>query len=161
MYRIGVDLGGTNIAVGLVNEEHQIVKKVSAPTGAEREADAIAADIASLCGRVCHEAGITLSEVVCVGIATPGIANEETGAVEYSCNLPFLNYPLAERVGKALNFDNVRIANDANAAAMGEAIAGSGKGGEARGVPLKTEGKGFGEMGRRSRRGGGRRGCYG
>ena len=128
MYRIGVDLGGTNIAVGLVNEEHQIVKKVSAPTGAEREADAIAADIASLCGRVCHEAGITLSEVVCVGIATPGIANEETGAVEYSCNLPFLNYPLAERVGKALNFDNVRIANDANAAALGEAVAGAAKG---------------------------------
>ena len=128
MYRIGVDLGGTNIAVGLVNEEHQIVKKVSAPTGAERSADAIAADIAALCQKVCDEVGITVGDVVCVGIAAPGIANEETGVVEYSCNLPFRKFPLAESVGKALNFDNVKIANDANAAALGEAVAGAAKG---------------------------------
>lgn len=128
MYRIGVDLGGTNIAVGLVNEEHQIVKKVSAPTGAQRAADAISADIAALCLKVCEEANITMKEVVCVGIATPGIANEDTGAVEYSCNLPFRKYPLAQTVGDILNFDNVRIANDANAAALGEAVAGAAKG---------------------------------
>ena len=128
MYRIGVDLGGTNIAVGLVNEEFEIVKKVSAPTGADRSADAIAADIAKLCLKVCEEVGVSMSEVLCVGIATPGIANVETGNVEYSCNLPFRKFPLAESVGKALNFDNVKIANDANAAALGEAVAGAAKG---------------------------------
>ena len=128
MYRIGVDLGGTNIAVGLVNEEFEIVKKVSAPTGADRSADAIAADIAKLCLKVCEEVGVSMSEVLCVGIATPGIANVETGNVEYSCNLPFRKFPLAESVGRALNFDNVKIANDANAAALGEAVAGAAKG---------------------------------
>ncbi|MBQ9085629.1 MAG: ROK family protein [Clostridia bacterium] len=128
MYRIGVDLGGTNIAVGLVNEAHKIVKKQSAPTGAERAGEAIAADIAKLCLAVCHAEGITLRDVACIGIATPGIANVDTGVVEYSCNLPFRKFPLAECVGKELGFDNVKIANDANAAALGEAVAGAAKG---------------------------------
>ena len=53
MYRIGVDLGGTNIAVGLVNESMEIVVKKSLPTGAERPAEEIVKYIALLCKEVC------------------------------------------------------------------------------------------------------------
>ena len=129
MYRIGVDLGGTNIAVGLVNEELKIVKKLSTPTGATRPGEEIVADIAALCKKVCEESGIAFSDVVSIGIATPGIANHDTGVVEYANNLPFRKFPIADLLKKALGEDvTVRIENDANAAAWGEACAGAAKG---------------------------------
>jgi len=130
MYRIGVDLGGTNIAVGLVNDEFQIIQKKSLPTGADRASEAIVADIATLCREVCEAQNITLSEVDGIGIATPGIANSATGVLVYSCNLPsFLHYPLADTLKKMLGSAcDVHIENDANAAAWGEAVAGAAKG---------------------------------
>ena len=129
MYRIGVDLGGTNIAVGLVNENLELVKKVSTPTGATRPGEEIVADIAALCKKVCEEYGISLSDVESIGIATPGIANHDTGVVEYANNLPFRKFPIADLLRAALGTDTpVKIENDANAAAWGEACAGAAKG---------------------------------
>lgn len=129
MYRIGVDLGGTNIAVGLVNENAEIVKKLSVPTGAERPGEAIVADIATLCKNVCSEANVTLADVESIGIATPGTANHDTGVVEYANNLPFRKFPIAELLASNLGGNvKVRIENDANAAAWGEACAGAAKG---------------------------------
>lgn len=129
MYRLGVDLGGTNIAVGIVNEDLQLVKKMSTPTGAERPGEEIVADIAYICKKVCAEMGISISDVESIGIATPGIANTETGVVEYANNLPFKKFPIAALLKKYLETDiRVGIANDANAAAWGEACAGAAKG---------------------------------
>ncbi len=128
MYKIGVDLGGTNIAVGLVNEEYKILRKKSCPTGKERPCDAIVDDMAALCRAVCEEEGISLSDVDGVGIAAPGIADTKTGESVYSNNLPFLHYPLTKALGDRLGIANVKIANDANAAALGEAVAGAAKG---------------------------------
>ena len=131
MYRIGIDLGGTNIAVGLVDEDYNIVVKKSTPTRAnERSADEIAKDMAALCVSVCAEKGISVSDIANIGVATPGIANCETGTVEYACNLPFKRYPLARKIAEALEIpaERVTLANDANAAAWGEAVAGAAKG---------------------------------
>ena len=129
MYRIGVDLGGTNIAVGLVNENAEIVKKLSVPTGATRPGEEIVADIAMLCKNVCAEMGIALADVQSIGIASPGIANHDTGVVEYANNLPFKKFPIADLLKSSLGTDiAVRIENDANAAAWGEACAGAAKG---------------------------------
>ncbi len=129
MYRLGVDLGGTNIAVGLVNENLELVKKLSVPTGATRPGEEIVADIAALCKKLCEEMGISLSDVVSIGIATPGIANHDTCVVEYANNLPFRKFPIAELLRKDLGEDvTVKIENDANAAAWGEACAGAAKG---------------------------------
>lgn len=128
MYRIGVDLGGTNIAVGLVNDDMNIVVKKSVPTGAERPAEEIVADIAKLCVAVCEEAGIAVTDVKGVGIATPGIANHDDGVVEYANNLPFRAFPIARLLREKTGIENVKIENDANAAAWGEAVAGAAKG---------------------------------
>ena len=128
MYRIGVDLGGTNIAVGLVDEEKKLVKKKSVPTGAERPAEQIVDDIAAVCRALCTEAGVPLSEIASVGIATPGIANHDTGVVEYANNLPFRKPPLADMLRERLGVERVKIENDANAAAWGEAVAGAAQG---------------------------------
>jgi glucokinase len=128
MYRIGVDLGGTNIAVGLVDENMALVAKKSSPTGADRAAELIVDDIAMLCNALCEENKVALSDIACIGIATPGIANTATGVVEYADTLPFRKFPIADLLKARVGVDNVKIANDANAAAWGEAVAGAAKG---------------------------------
>ena len=128
MYRIGVDLGGTNIAAGIVNEEGVILSRSSIPTGAHRPADEIAADMAALCHSLIKEANISIEEIAAVGIASPGVANHDTGVVEYANNLPFRNFPLAEKFKAGFPVPKVTIENDANAAAWGEAKAGAAKG---------------------------------
>ena len=132
MYKIGVDLGGTNIAVGLVrvdeNGKYEIITKSSTPTKATRASELIVDDIAMLCRKVCADAGVKLSEVASIGVASPGLANSVTGVVEYSNNIPFENFPMADMLRSRLGFDNILLANDANAAALGEAVAGAAKG---------------------------------
>lgn len=128
MYTIGIDLGGTNIAVGLVDKNHKIVRKLSVETKAFREADEIVKDMAAVCKRICEDEGITIDKIESVGIATPGTANRETGVVKYANNLPFRNYPIAQKLKEFFPVKNVSIANDADAAAYGEVVAGAGKG---------------------------------
>ena len=91
MYYIGVDLGGTNIAVGIVNENGDLLRKDSVPTGADREADLIIKDMAALCKKLIDEQGLTVSDIEYAGIATPGTADSDRGVVVYANNLPFLS----------------------------------------------------------------------
>ncbi len=129
MYYIGIDLGGTNIAAGVVNEDHKIITKASVPTGASRPADEITADIAALCKRVAAESGLTIDEIEYIGIATPGSAKCDTGEILYANNLPFSNYNMAEKLSSMLGTNKkVYIENDANAAAKAESVAGAAKG---------------------------------
>ncbi len=128
MYYIGVDLGGTNIAVGIVDENHKIVKKASTPTMPERGADAIVKDMARLSENLIADCKLTLNDIASVGIASPGIANRATGVVEYSCNLPFDMFPMAKTFQKYLPVKAVYVENDANAAALAEALAGAARG---------------------------------
>jgi glucokinase len=129
MYRIGIDLGGTNIAAGIVNDNFEIICKASIPTGAERTGAEIAADMAGICHTVCREAGIDPSEIASVGIASPGIANHDAGIIEYCCNIPSFNqFPICDAVKAGFPVENVFVENDANAAAWGEVVAGSAKG---------------------------------
>ena len=71
MYYLGIDLGGTNIAVGLVNEEGEIVERGSAPTGRERSANLILKDMAELALAVAAKAGVGLDQIK-VSVWVPG-----------------------------------------------------------------------------------------
>ena len=128
MYRIGIDLGGTNIAAGLVNEKFEIIAKGSTPTLVGRPNAEIVRDIATLAKKLCADAGIALSEVASLGIASPGIVDDATGCVIYANNLDFRNFPILPELHKLLDIAEMHIENDANAAAWGEAIAGAAKG---------------------------------
>jgi glucokinase len=128
MYTIGVDLGGTNIAVGLCDESLKMIDKGSVPTLADRDGELIVRDMANLAAEIIKRNCLTVNDIASVGIATPGAANSKTGVVEYANNLPFLNFPIAEIFKKYLPVEKVLIANDANAAALGEALAGAAKG---------------------------------
>ena len=128
MYRIGIDLGGTNIAAGLVNEKFEIIAKESTPTLVGRPNLEIVRDIAALANKLCADAGITLSDVAALGIASPGIVDDAPGCVVYANNLDFRNFPMLPELHKLLDIAEMHVENDANAAAWGEAIAGAAKG---------------------------------
>ena len=128
MYYLGIDLGGTNIAAGVVNDKYEIIKKKSTPTLANRDGKLIIKDMAELCRSVVADCGLTIDDIEYAGIATPGTANSETGVVEYANNLPFKRFPIADLLKEYLGVKKVYIENDANAAAKAEAIAGAAKG---------------------------------
>lgn len=129
MYRIGVDLGGTNIAVGLVDENYKIVRKGSVPTNAKtRSGEEIVDDIAALCKRLCEEEGIAIADIKAIGVASPGVVDFKRGVVEYSCNLPFRRFPIGRLLSERTGVASVHVENDANTAAFGEAIAGAARG---------------------------------
>ena len=128
MYRIGVDLGGTNIAVGLINDEYEIIARAGTKTNIPRPAEEIFADIVKCAKEAVAKAGIEMNEVASIGIGTPGSCDKKNGVILYANNLYFDNVPAAELVNKELPGIPVYIENDANCAALGEALAGSGKG---------------------------------
>ena len=128
MYRIGIDLGGTNIAAGIVDKDLNLLYTASVPTGADRDGALIMDDMAELCRKLCADHNIALPEIESIGIASPGIANHDTGVVEYANNLPFRKFPIAQMLRERLGIERVRLENDANAAAWGEAVAGAAKG---------------------------------
>ncbi len=127
-YKIGVDLGGTNIAAGLVNKDGRIALKGSVPTRPERGGDAIVADMAALCQELCKKAEIAPREVASVGVASPGTILYDEGAVERSDNLGFYRFPIADKLRALLPGMTVYLENDANAAAWAEALCGAAKG---------------------------------
>ena len=128
MYRIGIDLGGTNIAVGIVDGDNKIIKKGSVPTNAGRDPDLIIKDMAGLCNKLLGEAQLLLCQVELIGIASPGSIDPVGGIVTRATNLNMVNYPIVKKLKEHLPIRVIKVENDANAAAMGEAIAGSGKG---------------------------------
>ena len=128
MFTVGIDLGGTNIAAGICDENLNIVIKGSVPTNAARDPELIVKDMASLVDSLAEQANISLSDIAYVGIAAPGSINPETGVVEYSNNIQMSNFPICEIFKKYSPIKEIYIANDANAAALGEALAGAAKG---------------------------------
>lgn len=128
MYTIGVDLGGTNIAIGLCDENLNIVDKGSVPTLAKRDSELIIKDMAELALRIVERNHLTPKDIEYVGIAAPGSVNPENGIIEYSNNIQMKNFPIVEIFKKYFPTERVYVANDANAAALGEAYAGAAKG---------------------------------
>jgi len=127
MVRIGIDLGGTNIVVGVVDDNYQILAKAECKTNLPRPAEAIMEDMARLTREATEKAGFTMDDIAYVGVGCPGTCNVFTGIVEYSCNLDFKEVPLQEDLARMIG-KPVYIENDANAAALGEAKAGAAKG---------------------------------
>lgn len=141
MYNIGIDLGGTNIKVGLVDENYNIVAKATAKTNLPRPAEEICGSIVETVWEVLNQAKVTIGELNSIGIGTPGTANRNSGVVLYSCNLGFRNTDLRSIIKEKLGKE-VYVENDANAAAFGEVLAGAAKG--YRDVVVVTLGTGVG-----------------
>ncbi len=127
-YTIGVDLGGTNIAVGLVDKEHHIVDHLSRKTNLPRPAAEVEQSIAEICRELVERNHLSFEkDILWIGIGTPGSVNPETGVIEFNANFGYRDWHLTEDMEKLLP-GKVYIENDANAAAYGEYIAGGAKG---------------------------------
>ena len=126
-YYIGIDLGGTNIKAGVVDENYNIIAKASVKTNCPRPAEEICADMAKVSLMACEEAKISVDDVEWIGIGTPGIADNENGTIPYSNNLDFHDVPVRRLIQQKID-KPVYVANDANAAAYGEFVAGAAKG---------------------------------
>ena len=119
-YRIGVDLGGTNIATGLVDENNKVVDKISCKTGLPRPAHDLEQAIAQQCRSLAQKNNLSLEQnIEWVGIGTPGSVDSSTGYVEFNANFGYHQWELKKDM-EALLPCPVFIENDANAAAYGE-----------------------------------------
>ncbi len=120
---IGIDLGGTNIKAGLVDENNKIIHSASVPTGPRRAEAEIIKDMAELSVRIADEAGYDINkDVKSVGIGSPGNCDSERGIIIYTNNINFLNTPIRDEMKKYFD-PPVYIGNDANVAALGEFMA--------------------------------------
>ena len=126
-YYVGIDLGGTNIVAGVVDENYNIVAKASTKTNCPRPEKEIADDMARMAIEAVKNAKLSMDQIEWIGVGTPGIANSETGIIEYSNNLGFKNTPMVKYIQETID-KPVFIENDANAAAYGEFVAGAAKG---------------------------------
>ena len=125
MYYLGVDVGGTNIAVGIVDENNAIIAKASHPTPVPCTEDAFCDAILAVCNDALAKAGLTLDDVPWIGIGCPGTVNRATGIIEFANNLYFKNFKLRDMMAERTNGKLVILENDANAAAYGEYQAGA------------------------------------
>lgn len=126
-FYVGIDLGGTNIKAGVVDENFNIVSKATCKTNLPRPAEEICADMAEVALKAVEKAGLTLNDIESLGIGAPGTANSATGIIEYSNNLGFLNLPVVKLMKTHIQ-KPCYVENDANAAAYGEFVAGAAQG---------------------------------
>lgn len=126
MYKLGIDLGGTNIVAGVVDKDYNIIAKTSCKTAVPRPESEVCDSMAEVALNALKEAQLTIDDIDIIGIGVPGAVNPETGIIEYSANLFFHNWNIVEMMQERLD-KKVIIENDANAAAYGEFLAGSAK----------------------------------
>lgn len=137
---LGIDLGGTNIAVGLVDEKGAILAKDSTPTLSQRPYQEVVKDMADLCAKVAASDGYSMDQIKGIGIGSPGTVDAENGVIVYANNLDWHNVPLRAELQKYFSVP-VQIENDANAAAFGAYVM---EGGQVDSFLMITLGTGIG-----------------
>ena len=98
MYRIGIDVGGTNIAMGVVDESLKIIKKNSIKTREAAEPEAMIAAIAKGVKDLMAEAGLKEDDIESIGVGVPGTAELDTGRIMYANNLGFEEVPFLPKL---------------------------------------------------------------
>ena len=134
--RLGIDLGGTAIKSGLVDDAGQVFFYETLPTNASGGADAVLDALTDACRRQLARAA-----VAAVGIGMPGTVDEARGVLVRAANLPLADYPLTQALSRRLGIP-AYLGNDANCALYGEIYAGAGR--ESDNFLLVTVGTGIG-----------------
>ena len=140
-YYVGIDLGGTFIKGGIVDDLGNIIYADKTPTESENGADRVAMNISALVKTLLQKVGLNKDDVEGIGMGVPGMIDSKAGNVIYSNNLRWKDFRIGEKVSQLTGLQ-VKIANDANVAALGEAKFGAAKGFE--NVVLLTLGTGVG-----------------
>lgn len=123
-YYFGIDLGGTNVAVAVVDQSGAIIAQNTRPT--PKTPEAVADAMAEGVRDVAKASGLTIEGAEGIGLGTPGTVDPVEGIIFYWSNLGFYNVPIASMLKERLGKD-ILVENDANAAALGEFVAGAGR----------------------------------
>jgi len=124
---LGIDLGGTNIAIGMVNETGKLLCQSSTPTESKGGYPHVLGRMIALAEQVIADSGIARDTLRAVGIGSPGICDSEAGIIRFASNLDFHDVPICADLHAHFNLP-VNLENDANAAALGEGLAGAARG---------------------------------
>ena len=116
-YHIGVDIGGSNLVVGIVNEQGHILKQESIPTRADRDSYEIIKDVAILAKEITTSQNILLSDIISMGIGSPGSIDKVNGIIIYANNLNFKDTRVREYLSKFFDFF-IYLDNDANCSVL-------------------------------------------
>ena len=139
--KLGIDMGGMSIKMGLVNEENKIIGRITIPTDLTVPYQTLVERMADAVRQMLENAGMTLEQCGGIGIGSPGTIDAKQGVILYSNNFGWENVPIVEELKKHLD-TRIEIANDADAAALGEVCAGAAEGAE--NAVLLTLGTGVG-----------------
>ncbi|MEM1486347.1 ROK family protein [Oscillospiraceae bacterium PP1C4] len=120
-YRIGIDIGGTNLVVGLVDENFAIVDEISAPTPASRNPNDVVEALIKLLEKM------PCKDVSTIGIGSPGVVDKPTGTMICDNTIDWNNFALGKIIAQAVGIPTF-VDNDANCAALGEYAADKTKG---------------------------------
>ena len=122
----GVDIGGTNLKAGLVDENGVLLATQKMKVASIADDDGLAWTVASLVQELAHTVNISVSDVASVGVGVPGTVEIRSGSINYTCNLPLRNVPLRKLFHRYLSIP-LYIENDANCAALAEFLVGAGR----------------------------------
>ncbi len=121
---MGLDVGGTFVKGIIIDEKGKIVCEDSVPTVT---GEGLADCIETLAETLVRNAGVVFSAIKGAGVGCPGLIDSTRGEVVFAGNMNLKNYPLQKLLQEKISIP-VKICNDANAAALGEARFGAGKG---------------------------------
>ena len=128
MYNLGIDIGGTQIKIGVVDNNMNIITKNSVDTKTPCSMDDFCDNLKNSINELLKSANISLSEIKQIGVGVPGSIDPQAGVISFSANLGFKDFPIKSMLEKRFLNIPLKVANDANAAAFGEYKAGSLKG---------------------------------
>ncbi len=125
-YYIGIDVGGTFIKAGIVDKNGNIIADGKIASECDKGGDKLADNAATLVFELLEKSGINKEQIVGAGMGFPGFIDSKNGIVVYSNNVRLSDFPIVEIMQAKLGL-KVKVANDANVAALGEKMFGAGK----------------------------------
>ncbi len=125
MYYIGIDIGGMSAKVGLVTEDGTVLAKKKVVT-VKGDAQIMVEGMANAINELFSENSLTIKDIYGIGIGSPGLISSKKGVIDCAYNLGWVNVPLVDMLKKYFDTE-IKLSNDANVAALGEAIFGAGK----------------------------------
>ena len=123
---IGVDLGGTNMSIGVIDEKGKIVGRSRRKTKAAEGREKVLTRIVEGIERACEDAKMSIKDIEAAGIGAPSAVDWDKGSVIHAGNLGWKKVPLRDIMSKKLDMPVV-VDNDVNVAAFGESRLGAGK----------------------------------
>ena len=127
MLYLGIDVGGTDIKIGILDENANILAHGSTKTGVGQPYQEIIHNMAEYSLTLLKDAGYTLDNLAAVGVGVPGVATNTTGVVMRCVNMEWWNIPLRDELQKYIPRP-VTLGNDANLAGFAESVCGVSKG---------------------------------